>query len=113
MQQTNGSNGIVKPAPGANLSPLELEVERLRQENDRLNERIKNGVGRKERPLTFKVGEKGGVVVSGLQRFPTTLTPHQWRRLAAKMPEVLAFAAQNQALCDALHAKHYPTGSDE
>ena len=31
--------------------------------------------------ITFKVGEKGGVSVLGLQRFPVTLYLDQWRKL--------------------------------
>jgi len=28
--------------------------------------------------LTFKVGEKGGIMVTGVGRFPVTLYPEQW-----------------------------------
>ena len=38
---------------------------------------------------------KGGVGVYGLNRFPLTLKPSQWRKLASLMPEVLAFCEAN------------------
>jgi hypothetical protein len=35
----------------------------------------------KEKPLTIKPAEKGGISVYGLQRFPVTLYPDGWKRL--------------------------------
>lgn len=46
--------------------------------------------------LRFKVGEKGGVSVYGLNnRFPVTLYAEQWERLLSKAPELLAFVKTN------------------
>jgi hypothetical protein len=48
-------------------------------------------------PVTMAVGAKGGVSVYGLGRFPVTLYREQWERLAASMPEILAFIQANAA----------------
>ena len=69
----------------AKLAQLEKEVEVKKRSGD----------------LIFKVGEKGGVSVYGLGRFPVTLYYEQWNRLldsADKLREFLgtfvdAFAA--------------------
>ena len=46
--------------------------------------------------LSFKVGEKGGVSVFGLNaRFPVTLYGQQWERLIAAIPELQAFLVAN------------------
>jgi len=45
---------------------------------------LENQVGsKKQGSLEFKVGEKGGVSVYGLGRFPVTLYYEQWVRLFA------------------------------
>lgn len=41
--------------------------------------------------LSFKVTEKGGVSVYGLQRFPVTLYPNQWAQLNDSMANLMAF----------------------
>jgi hypothetical protein len=52
----------------------------------------------KPKALSIKIGEKGGIVVAGLNaRFPVTLYADQWARLAAFMPTVLEFAKKNAA----------------
>jgi hypothetical protein len=47
----------------------------------RLTELEKQGGTRRTGTLDFKVGEKGGVSVYGLGRFPVTLYYEQWIRL--------------------------------
>lgn len=47
--------------------------------------------------LTFKVGEKGGVSLYGLGRFPVTLYYEQWRRLLAAAPELSDFLEANKS----------------
>ena len=62
----------------------------------------------REKPLTLKIGEKGGVCVYGLQRFPVTLYPRQWTRLLtnpAIVAQILALSAELQAKVDAEAAK--------
>lgn len=46
--------------------------------------------------LIFKVGDKGGVSVYGLGRFPVTLYYEQWNRLLDKADELKKFLADNK-----------------
>ena len=53
----------------------------------------------KPRTITVKVGEKGGIVVSGLSgRFPTTLYRTSWQRLLTKEAAtlILTFIQENE-----------------
>jgi hypothetical protein len=65
----------------ARLSQLEKQVET----------RKKSG------SLEFKVGEKGGVSVYGLGRFPVTLYYEQWNRLLAAAEDLKAFMEENKS----------------
>jgi len=47
--------------------------------------------------LDFRVGEKGGVSVYGLGRFPVTLYYEQWTRLLAAVPELKAFLEEQKS----------------
>lgn len=47
--------------------------------------------------LEFKVGEKGGVSVYGLGRFPVTLYYEQWVRLLNTSDRLRAFLEENKA----------------
>jgi hypothetical protein len=47
--------------------------------------------------LEFKVGEKGGVSVYGLGRFPVTLYYEQWIRLLDAAPRLREFLEQNKS----------------
>jgi len=47
--------------------------------------------------LEFRVGEKGGVSVYGLGRFPVTLYYEQWIRLLDAMPQLRAFLDESKA----------------
>lgn len=49
-----------------------------------------------QKPITFKVGDKGGVSVYGLQRFPVTLYAEQWERLLDHGGELRNFIAENK-----------------
>ena len=52
--------------------------------------------------LSCKVSQRGGVSVYGLNaRFPVTLYPAQWDRLAKYLPTVLQFGKDNAELCKA------------
>ncbi len=46
--------------------------------------------------LEFRVGEKGGVSVYGLGRFPVTLYYEQWKRLLGAATELQAFLEENK-----------------
>jgi len=47
--------------------------------------------------LSFKVGDKGGVSVYGLGRFPVTLYYEQWQRLLGAGEDIKAFLEENKA----------------
>jgi hypothetical protein len=63
----------------------------------RLAELEKQGGGRRSGNLEFRVGEKGGVSVYGLGRFPVTLYYEQWTRLLEAVPQLRAFLEENKA----------------
>jgi hypothetical protein len=47
--------------------------------------------------LDFKVGEKGGVSVYGLGRFPVTLYYEQWNRLLGAADDLKKFMEENKS----------------
>jgi hypothetical protein len=47
--------------------------------------------------LEFRVGEKGGVSVYGLGRFPVTLYYEQWQRLLGAADDLQAFLEENKS----------------
>jgi hypothetical protein len=57
----------------------------------------KQGTGRRTGQLDFRVGEKGGVSVYGLGRFPVTLYYEQWIRLLDTAKELREFLEENKA----------------
>jgi hypothetical protein len=63
----------------------------------RLAELEKQTPGRRSGNLEFRVGEKGGVSVYGLGRFPVTLYYEQWIRLLDAVPQLRAFLDENKA----------------
>ena len=69
---------------------VEHELQRLREENERLKARRSTG------EVTLRVSEKGGVSVYGLGRFPVTLYQEQWEKLLAHVEQIRAFIAENR-----------------
>jgi hypothetical protein len=69
---------------------LKAELERLREENERLKNRSTRGV-------SLRVSEKGGVSVYGLGRFPVTLYKEQWTRLLDMADDIRRFIQENDA----------------
>jgi hypothetical protein len=63
----------------------------------RLAELEKQATGRRSGELEFRVGEKGGVSVYGLGRFPVTLYYEQWIRLLDAGARLRAFLEENKA----------------
>ena len=63
----------------------------------RLAELEKQGGGRRTGQLDFRVGEKGGVSVYGLGRFPVTLYYEQWTRLLDASTQLRDFLEENKA----------------
>ena len=53
--------------------------------------------GRRSGALVFRVGEKGGVSVYGLGRFPVTLYYEQWIRLLDQADQLRAFLEENKS----------------
>lgn len=56
----------------------------------------KQAGSRKKGSLEFRVGEKGGVSVYGLGRFPVTLYYEQWVRLLDAAKDLRAFLEENK-----------------
>src|SRR5208282_838870 len=52
--------------------------------------------GKRSGALEFRVGEKGGVSVYGLGRFPVTLYYEQWVRLLDASKDLRAFLEENK-----------------
>lgn len=69
---------------------IKAELERLRTENEALKQRGEKG-------LSLKVGQKGGVSIYGLGRFPVTLYKEQWVRLLDMADEIRGFIRENEA----------------
>jgi len=52
---------------------------------------------KKRGALDFRIGEKGGVSVYGLGRFPVTLYYEQWVRLLDASADLRAFLEENKS----------------
>jgi hypothetical protein len=64
----------------------------------RIAELEKQAAGtRKRGSIEFRVGEKGGVSVYGLGRFPVTLYYEQWVRLLDASQDLRAFLEENKS----------------
>ena len=63
----------------------------------RIAELEKKAEGRKKGALEFRVGEKGGVSVYGLGRFPVTLYYEQWNRLLGAANDIKQFMEENKS----------------
>ena len=63
----------------------------------RIAELEKQAGGRKRGALEFRVGEKGGVSVYGLGRFPVTLYYEQWIRLLDSAEGLREFLEENKS----------------
>ena len=63
----------------------------------RIAELERQSGSRKKGALEFRVGEKGGVSVYGLGRFPVTLYYEQWVRLLDTAQDLRAFLEENKS----------------
>ena len=63
----------------------------------KLAEMEKQGGARRTGALEFRVGEKGGVSVYGLGRFPVTLYYEQWIRLLDLADKLREFLEENKS----------------
>ena len=57
---------------------------------------LEKQTGRRGGALEFRVGEKGGVSVYGLGRFPVTLYYEQWIRLLDQADNLRSFLEENK-----------------
>ena len=69
---------------------LRAELQRLKEENDRLKARHSRG-------LSLKISEKGALSVYGLGRFPVTLYKEQWTKLLDMADDIRPFLKENDA----------------
>jgi len=63
----------------------------------RIAELEKQAGSKRSGSLEFRVGEKGGVSVYGLGRFPVTLYYEQWIRLLDASDRLRAFLGENKS----------------
>ena len=63
----------------------------------RIAELEKKGPGKRSGDLEFRVGEKGGVSVYGLGRFPVTLYYEQWTRLLDAGDKLRSFLEESKS----------------
>jgi hypothetical protein len=59
-------------------------------------EELEKKTARRTGELDFKIGEKGGVSVYGLGRFPVTLYYEQWIRLLDTAPRLREYLEENK-----------------
>ena len=71
---------------------LQAEIEKLKAENNALKTEKKAGPLKE---ISFKIGEKGGLSVYGLGRFPVTLYKEQWFKLLDKSDDIKEFLNAN------------------
>jgi hypothetical protein len=71
-----------------NLTQEREELERLRAEIAALK-------AKPARSISFKIGDKGGLSVYGLGRFPVTLYKEQWERLLDHKETILEYMEEN------------------
>ena len=74
-----------------NLEALQVEIERLKKENEALAAKKASS-----HTLSVKTSAKGAVSVYGLGRFPVTLYKEQWERLFANIEKVKGFIEENR-----------------
>jgi hypothetical protein len=83
---------------GSTKSEVESMAEPTYEElKARLAELEKQGGTRRTGSLEFRVGEKGGVSVYGLGRFPVTLYYEQWNRLLDASDKLREFLEENKS----------------
>jgi len=76
----------------------------LLQENEALKQKLADmaamlEAANKPKPITMKVGEKGGLSLYGINsRFPVTLYRGQWERILNHAPTIRAFIEANAHL---------------
>ena len=96
-----GSNGDVARAVallGANACTLAEFAEWQTLRDDFIKSQASAAAQRNGGQLRLKVGEKGGVSLSGINaRFPVTLYADQWKRVLEFGPSILKFIEENKS----------------
>lgn len=75
-----------------NVMALQTEVERLRLENDKLKEVIKEP----SKIVWYKVSDKGAVSMMGIRRMPISLYKHEWLAVLNRADEIRKFLSENE-----------------
>jgi hypothetical protein len=102
MNVTSGKGGQKFPqfvycGAGDNLQGGCMAEPTYEELKARLEELEKKGSGKRTGALEFRVGEKGGVSVYGLGRFPVTLYYEQWVRLLDVGKDLREFLDENKS----------------
>lgn len=74
---------------------LQVEIAALRAANAKLKEEADKAAKAR---LSMRVGEKGGMSLYGLGRFPVTLYEEQWLALLAMAGDIKAYLVEQKAL---------------
>jgi hypothetical protein len=85
------SNSTLGVSQGGEMA--EPTYEELKAKIEELEKKTQRRTGE----LDFKVGEKGGVSVYGLGRFPVTLYYEQWMKLFEATPRLREFLEENKS----------------
>ncbi len=85
-----------------------MSEDELRAENERLKEENEALKTHASRATSLKVGEKGGVSLYGLGRFPVTLYKEQWLKLLDMADQIRAFIKQHEGELKTRDAKKAP-----
>src|SRR5215470_6240908 len=93
---------VRSPSPAPILRRAFLEATKMAEPTyeelkARLTELEKQQGTRRTGSLEFRVGEKGGVSVYGLGRFPVTLYYEQWNRLLDASDKLREFLEENKS----------------
>jgi hypothetical protein len=84
----------VAPATDTADTSVEAELKRLRAENEKLKEAAHKAANR---PLTYKVSEKGALSIYGGGKWPTTFYINFFDKLIADLPRLQAFVEENRS----------------
>src|SRR6266481_4438265 len=97
VRRLSRRNALYNSAPTASTRGDDMAEPTYEELKAKLAELEKQGGGRRSGALEFRVGEKGGVSVYGLGRFPVTLYYEQWVRLLEAAPQLRTFLEENKA----------------
>jgi hypothetical protein len=90
-------NNLLFPFPNSIFRGNHMSEPTYEELKARLSELEKQQGTRRTGSLEFRVGEKGGVSVYGLGRFPVTLYYEQWIRLLDSGDKLREFLEENKS----------------